>query len=517
MTASSVLGKPLDVVRELEGTTGEVVSSDLRAASDLVPFDVCSAIVDGLEDSGRLLPVELHGLRLGIGPMEITWPDGETRVTSRGILMGLPTTWSLLNLYHGWCWTTAVAQVRPRYEVAARICGDDLIGVCPPEVRREYEARLVRTGAELSEGKHFVSPDRGVFLEVLWDFRGPRVHHVDGQFLVNRIVRRTDKRGRKRRVLVPTNIVVLHRMKSITPLTVMPLRGLVVGDEPHGHGADEAPDWWLAGVAETAYCRSYPRKLVHAVARTLRPSLPAKFESVGVPPYLPRSMGGAGLCPPSRRCRVSPKHRKAISCLIWGQSLRDMIQFESVWADSKPGHWRSICVADADTELSGKDVAWRLDHQPGPIDWIPLGDPMEAREALVQRTCRDYQVMLGPDVDGMRFPDLPTMGKLLAQTRNKLLAGWLSVQPTKKPIPELLSQWEKRRSTLKLWVPRHFPDFNEHTSNTRLNEGLVASPDLNFLKTWRQFATASVSRIEPWWVDYVLPPRCFPRPTYASL
>jgi hypothetical protein len=128
-------GEPREVGREFVGSTGRVVSSDLRAASDLIPLDVARAIVDGFEESDRFLPCELDGLRLGTGPVEVTWPNGETHVTNRGLLMGLPTTWSMLCVYHGWAWQQAQScplNSRGAKGITARICGDDLLGVAPP-------------------------------------------------------------------------------------------------------------------------------------------------------------------------------------------------------------------------------------------------------------------------------------------------------------------------------------------------------------------------------------------------
>jgi len=84
-----------------------VLSSDLTAASDLLPLDLISALVEGL-----ISPLEARGLepfwgealRVLSGPQNLSWKEGERIWTKRGILMGLPTTWFLLNLVHQfWC------------------------------------------------------------------------------------------------------------------------------------------------------------------------------------------------------------------------------------------------------------------------------------------------------------------------------------------------------------------------------------------------------------------------------
>jgi hypothetical protein len=101
MVRSTLEGDDAGAVKSVRGA-GKIVSSDLRAASDLIPLDLASAVVDGLEESGRFLPFELLGLRLATGPVRLEWPDGDSRKTSRGILMGLPTTWALLCVIHGY-------------------------------------------------------------------------------------------------------------------------------------------------------------------------------------------------------------------------------------------------------------------------------------------------------------------------------------------------------------------------------------------------------------------------------
>lgn len=45
-----------------------ILSSDLRAATDLMPHDVCRAIVDGLDDSGLFSEMEITVLRKSTGP-----------------------------------------------------------------------------------------------------------------------------------------------------------------------------------------------------------------------------------------------------------------------------------------------------------------------------------------------------------------------------------------------------------------------------------------------------------------
>lgn len=53
----------------MAGAVGSViVSTDLTRATDLLPLDLISALVDGLEDSGRFSQLEISILRDLTGP-----------------------------------------------------------------------------------------------------------------------------------------------------------------------------------------------------------------------------------------------------------------------------------------------------------------------------------------------------------------------------------------------------------------------------------------------------------------
>lgn len=88
------------------GKTGSILSADLTSATDLFPLDLVGALVDGLlaakgnSVSTPIIPEVFHKLfRRLTGQQVLDWPElGKNATTSRGILMGLPTTWILLNL-----------------------------------------------------------------------------------------------------------------------------------------------------------------------------------------------------------------------------------------------------------------------------------------------------------------------------------------------------------------------------------------------------------------------------------
>jgi hypothetical protein len=155
--------------------------------------------------------------------------------------------------------------------------------------------------------------------------------------------------------------------------------------------------------------------------------------------------------------------------------------------------------------------ALRADPALGPQDWVPLGDPEAIRESLIQRQSREYELMLGPDPDAVKFPSLLTVAKRVRSVREGLLRRWASARPLKKPLSEVVSRWEELRRPLNLWVPEFVPDNLESTPcPMRYNAYLMETRNTPFLSTWRRFAIAAVSREDPPWLDQVLPRGVFP-------
>lgn len=170
------------VINHLLGASAEiVVSTDLTRATDLLPLELVSAVIDGLEDSGRFPAWEVRILRLLTGPQEISYPDGTKIVSDRGILMGLPVTWALLSLVHTFWWDTAIREealarnVHPSTAFALNkftTCGDDGLFAGWKSVAERFKVLVRECGGSASAGKHFESsgPLRAVFVERLYTF-----------------------------------------------------------------------------------------------------------------------------------------------------------------------------------------------------------------------------------------------------------------------------------------------------------------------------------------------------------
>lgn len=161
--------------RFLGGFSETLVSTDLTRATDLLPLDLVSSVVDGLELSGKFTPLELRVLRTLTGPQSLDYED-ETILSSRGVLMGLPTSWCILSLIHLY-WLDEVKNTskrRDRPHHKSSICGDDALLATTSLGARTYRNIVAACGGAPSVGKHYECSAgytrRGVFLEKLLEF-----------------------------------------------------------------------------------------------------------------------------------------------------------------------------------------------------------------------------------------------------------------------------------------------------------------------------------------------------------
>jgi hypothetical protein len=524
MTRTALLGKPREVLKELIGCTGKVLSSDLRAASDLIPLDVAAAVVEGLRSSKRFLPCELHGLVLCTGPQDLDWTDGSRSVTTRGLLMGSPTTWAILTLIHGFCWDRVVHVPNSSVihgRAGARIFGDDCIAIAEPDILHSYERSLLAVGFEINERKHFLSPDRGVFLEVLWTTYGKRMGTVVDGIPIRRKCSYLTSKGKKKQVLRVINARPVRMVRDVAPHPSVPLRGLVSGTTVSEHGREvEAPEWFaVPQVESTLLKQGFSARRIHAISKALRPGLPNQYQRLGIPPYLPRSLGGAGLCPPPWGFSVAPNHRRALANLLYATKPLDLESFEKCWAECVPGHWRQMALDDTLAE-SYFGHTWTVTVLPdrpsmANCDWLPLGDPTAVRVGVSSLMAQCHMSMLGPETSHMRFPGLSTVAKRLTRIRDGLTSKWKSATPVSKTVPELVARWAVLRRSLCLWVPQFLP--TDLFSNTpgqfvKANDYLAEHPSGSFLHHWRRIALAATSREDYWWNDYIIPPGVFPDP-----
>nr|QFU28543.1 RNA-dependent RNA polymerase [Narnavirus I-329] len=465
--ASSLRGDFPGAIDSLNGCAGTVVSSDMKNASDLIPHSVATALVDGLSRSKRLHPVEVMGLRRCVGPQHLFYPDGSDVITTRGILMGLPTTWSLLNLMHLYCWDHAVREYRTsstsyvhHHPSRCQIFGDDLIGIGPDELIDLYEANLFSVGMKLSPGKHFRSKRRGVFLERLLTFHGSTVETEAS--LTTR----------------PPFIGRSHGLKfhSWSQSWSVPVKGMVRSSLP---GRDDPPLWWSVPLAESALVKEWPARRVVAMRRTMFPQLEQTFRRVGIPPNLPRELGGAGLHCLNDKIDAPSFHRKSLATLAYGGHSETARAYERLWASFAGSPWLVPARQETDTWFSdyvslppGQRVGGR----------IGLYDGERLRTLSTSLNCAAYETFLGRDPDATHYPSLRVLASAVKRLRRDLVAVWPGANPVRKALSVFLDDVAKAQEVI-LWITTHDP-------NGFFDDSLLLLPGVPYQRRFRQMVIA---------------------------
>jgi hypothetical protein len=442
----------------LIGVVGDVLSSDLSRASDLLPEDLIRALVDGLVASERFDQFEVAGLQACTGAMKLEYHDGTTLVSTGGILMGLPTTWSLLCLVHLWWMDEARREIPlPRFSggrpplFRSLICGDDALIVANSKCLDRYEEVLRASGGIISPGKHFRSSSgRGVFLEKLLCMKGEKVSRANSSHWG------LDPNG------LYSKIVAVTIGGSITLRgLVQPTFGLHIGAK-RTVATDLQASLAAGAVVESLVSTGSNPRSVHAVQMTLHRSAIDELRKHGIPPLLPRTLGGGGFITRNGfKARLKPlasrSHRKAIAVLLSGNA-RELGPgiFSRMWNRST-NPVNSMAEEDAETLLA------RVPHefgevQPGPsangapwYDCGPLDDFLESATSEARST---LALQMGNDILPRQASGPAELGRRLRATRTKLLSKWPGVSPLKKgTVGELVARQQLLAETTRVWLP----------------------------------------------------------------
>lgn len=220
---------------------------------------------------------------------------------------------------------------------------------------------------------------------------------------------------------------------------ILPLRGLVEGLAPGQH-SDELPIWYKMGNANTAYAESgYSPRKVHAITRTLYPALAGQFASAGIPPYLPRALGGAGLVRPGRSLRSSNVHRRSLACLLWGQKFgKPEFSYERIW---------SLYSFDDLSRFAEEDI----DHCIADYRLLPYGsDPPKGLVNLGRlddvrlRGVAWSAAAMGVDARAIR-PRFFDLVRAHGRVKEALLKSWLSAKPVRKSVDACMCIWRDKK------------------------------------------------------------------------
>jgi len=282
------------------------------------------------------------------GPLRLRYPKGEiVEETSRGILMGLPTTWFFLCLVHLFWVEEAVATVvktEHRRMLAHRvaICGDDLVAHWPMSVSQRYHTVLKQCHGIISGGKHFRLKTAGVFTEVCFRVKSRTIH--DRKLVPSPVQGPRKVRGKPFVAYEGNNHMKFKQLctASVRWPNAIPLRGLTRPRRLPGE-TSIVPTWAAIGPASSSIAAGNPHraKKVRRVLDVLHPGIEKWAHTRGLIPNLPRLFGGFGL--PGRTLTLKDVPRWVRICLrgvLYRSSVQDIMSFGRPWSSSKPVPFR---------------------------------------------------------------------------------------------------------------------------------------------------------------------------------
>jgi hypothetical protein len=418
---------------------GHVLSSDMTVATDGVYQDAAIAAWEGIADAISLSDKARAYGRLALGPQELSWDFVKTRYkrgehvegrTNRGILMGLPISWAILNVLHRWAAEQAIANTELKTRKLGylfrkrpyRIFGDDAIAIWPKRTCDEYERLLRSIGFSISLTKHFLSPPLS---------RGPAY----GMFC-EKIYRFTTQPGMWKYYVSHPNV---ERM-LVYPLKGLTHAGGVVAEK--GKERDRnLPAWATIGPAINSLLDYNPVSWpgLRWACRYLHPGLAKWLHKHGIPPYLPRSLGGGGLLPrkglqtPIKEV-ASKSHRLALACLYTSESPHsDWEIYSRAWASSKTGRHQALAVefTEGVFEKGAYMTFWKGQLLPNGYEDVDLTRE-EVEKKLNHWWRKGFLFLMGPDlVRGWKQSPFKTGNRIRKGTRSVPMTQHLS--PLSRP------------------------------------------------------------------------------------
>jgi len=302
-----------------------LMSLDLSRATDTFHADLCRELLDGfLEDPATPRVVKILA-PLANSPLRILYEDLDDEgpfLTNRGIPMGNPSSWFLLNSFCRFHWELAgyLAARFPKKPVEWIVrnlrdggisginlkasmgdpmssgCGDDRISLTKKRRALIFEAILPLSGAIISPGVHLRSDTFGVYTKQLC------------------ILERSKMRVR---------FVDILRSRSLsTPDSRLPGKKEVPPSWSRGVAASRELAWWHGSVyqgASTFVWWRYHEFIERCITLGLEPWLPRKFGGLEFPHYL-------------RKLEfISPKTPRMLSILLRADyNLENLLSLESL-------------------------------------------------------------------------------------------------------------------------------------------------------------------------------------------
>lgn len=300
-----------------------VFSGDLSTASDLIPFWVARATVDGICSGMDWGPYHKALLYNATGPFRLDYPDNTTLTTQRGCLMGLPSTWPILSFINMFA---AEHLTSKRDRNFYRVVGDDIVGVWSEETVMRYKLNLDSMGLVLNARKTGESPDRGVLAEEYFELikrRDDPLPYADVSTLF-------PKRPGKPAIQSWADTDEADRISRAHPegwfrgprSLIRPRLSAIVtakrSADPTNVNRESTPVEFALGdiLTEQTSLPTLPawqRERILAVGLAIHKRSTNRLRKAGIPLFWPKAFGGAGL-PGKQRAPV--KHRILASAMV---------------------------------------------------------------------------------------------------------------------------------------------------------------------------------------------------------
>uniref|UniRef100_A0A2V0RBL0 RdRp n=1 Tax=viral metagenome TaxID=1070528 RepID=A0A2V0RBL0_9ZZZZ len=443
----SIAGDKLSAVRRVvKGPRRgrRVYSSDLSAATDNLHQDAATVVADSVLERWGFAP----GLRSTLSRILGHHRIGDSLQT-RGILMGSPLSWTILNLTNFFCYCMALrpnlrteadaAAVIAIAEAEVSLCGDDLIGFSKLETITRYEETLGDIGYIANIDKSFVSSTGGIFTELSFSVLGGFRKEKDPFPPLNGEQRDWDVR-------------VVH---AVAPIGDIPAK---VFDPVVLSSIDAVPD---IGPPCTAALSYVPKALRPIVLRRMKrcagvvaPSLTVRLLSAGIDPGAPRGLGGAEL--PWCAIKLGSTARLA-SVLASGNVLRSCVSsgdtsvllkanLATGWSPTPyyPGMDLALSLAQADFPPETLGLSEVL---PG-YDSVPVFRPntgsfdaqVRAAAAAHLQALRSFGVVPSGGPRSVAEVGLRKLSAQIRASRATLMKVYPTAPPSGRPI-ESLRRW----------------------------------------------------------------------------
>jgi hypothetical protein len=305
-----------------DSTYGKATSADLSSATDEFEQETQrqggEAVLQGMSYGSTKECVLMSHLMLG--NQFISYPDGESVISTCGVMMGGLFTWPMLNLTHlFWC-REAERLAEEEQNIKASLCGDDLLAFFTDRQSKYYHDYAKKFGAVFSgEHKHIQSRRGGIFCGMAFRLK--------------------EGYGRAPR----RYLTVSSKAFPIRPITFdhfavsPPMKGLVVSGSLEGsvRGGDMLPTFIrMPSAMEALEDMGYDKQMLRACCLAVEPGIETRFKKRGIP-SLPRFLGGNGFDRGAhsliRDAGASLNHRRIIGNLLTSAE-EDRGIFTQKWA-----------------------------------------------------------------------------------------------------------------------------------------------------------------------------------------